>query len=241
LITTASEEIKDPARTIPRAILLTLLIATAVYVVASFVIVGVVPYTGVQDNYTPVAFVYGNMLGPAAFYFGLAGMAASNFAALNATFLSTARVAFALGRDRFFPKMLESVHSRLKTPIPALILTFVAVAVFASTGRVELVASLAGLAYLIGQTIVNSSVIALREKGLTVPGTFKSRFYPLVPILGVSVCVLFILNVGMESLWMGLWLAALGLLIYIGYSRRRNKAHLASDADVLLTGTDSKE
>ncbi|UCE11126.1 MAG: amino acid permease [Candidatus Thorarchaeota archaeon] len=230
LITTASEEIKDPARTIPRAILLTLLIATVVYVAATFVIVGVVPYSTVQDNFTPVAYVYGNMLGTAAFFFGLAGMAASNFAALNATFLSTARVAFALGRDRYFPRFLERVHTRSKTPIPALIVSFVAVAVFASTGRVELVASLSGLAYLVGQTIVNSSVIALREKGLTVPGTFKARFYPLGPILGAAVCLLFIANVGVESLWMGLWIAIIGLLIYLAYGRKRNKIHLANES-----------
>jgi len=228
LITTASEEIKEPAKNIPRAILLTLLIATGIYVAAAFVIVGVVPYLEVAglESPVPVAHIFSTMLGSGAFYFGLAGMAASNYAALNATFLSTARVAYALGRDRYLPKFLEGVSSRFKTPIPALFVSLVAVSVFALTGRVDLVASLAGLAYLVGQTIVNSSVIRLREHQLIVPGTFKARFYPAFPILGVAICLLFIVNQSLEALQMGFLLAVIGLVIFLAYGRSRNRRHL---------------
>ncbi len=224
LITTASEEIKEPAKNIPRAILLTLLIATAIYVTAAFVMVGVVPYNelGNLESPVPVAYVYGSMFGTGAFYFGLAGMAASNYAALNATFLSTARVTYALGRDRFLPGFLERVSPRFKTPLPALLVGFVAVSAFALTGRVDLVASLAGLAYLVGQVIVNSSVIVMRIRRLNVPGTFKARFYPAFPILGVAICLLFIVNQSIEALQMGFWLALIGLVIYLGYGRRRS-------------------
>ncbi|MFX0055888.1 MAG: APC family permease [Promethearchaeota archaeon] len=221
LITTASEEIKEPAKNIPRAILLTLLIATTIYVTAAFVMVGVVPYNDLAslESPVPVAHVYGSMFGTGAFYFGLAGMAASNYAALNATFLSTARVAYALGRDRFLPGFLERVSARFKTPIPALLVTFIAVSAFALTGRVDLVASLAGLAYLVGQAIVNSSVIVMRIRRLNVPGTFKARFFPLFPILGIAICLLFILYQSFEALSMGFWFGLIGLLIYIAYGR----------------------
>ncbi|MFX0107921.1 MAG: APC family permease [Candidatus Hodarchaeota archaeon] len=226
LITTASEEIKEPAKNIPRAIILTLLIATSIYVVASIVIVGVVPFAEVSDNLTPIAYVYGRILGSGAFVFGLAGMAASNYAALNATFLSTARVTYALGRDRYLPGFLESVHHKLKTPIPALIIALIAVSTFALTGRVDLVAALSGFAYLVGQAIVNSSVIVLRIRGLQVPGTFKAKFFPASPILGVVICLLFIFNQSTEALEMGFWLALFGLLIYFVYGRRSSRKHL---------------
>ncbi|MFW9800734.1 MAG: APC family permease, partial [Candidatus Thorarchaeota archaeon] len=227
-ITTASEEIKEPAKNIPRAILLTLLIATAIYVSAALVIVGASPYTEVAnlDSPVPIAHIYGTMLGTGAFYLGLAGMAASNYAALNATFLSTARVTYALGRDRYLPGFLEHVNPRFKTPLPALLVSLIAVSVFALTGRVDLVAALSGLAYLVGQAIVNSSVIRLREHGLNVPGTFKSPFYPAFPLIGVGVCLFFIVNQSFESLRLGFLLAVIGLVIYLGYGRSRNRAHL---------------
>ena len=227
LITTASEEIKEPARNIPRAILLTLGIATVVYVIAALVIVGVSSYTAVADSNTPIADVFGFMLGPGEVFLGLAGMAASNYAALNATFLATARVAFSMGRDGYFPKFLDRVNPKLKTPVPALILTFVLVSIFAFPGDVSLVASLAAFGYLLAQAIVNSSVIMLRRKGLSVPGTFKAPFFPLIPVLGVIVCLALIPSLASDTLVLGVYLILIGLIVYALYGRRGNRKHIA--------------
>ncbi|MHA1780722.1 MAG: APC family permease [Candidatus Thorarchaeota archaeon] len=226
LITTASEEIKEPARNIPRAIMLTLLIATIVYMAAALIIVGVVHFSNVAGSFTPIADVYGVMFGRGAFYFALAGMAASNYAALNATFLATARVAYSMSRDRYFPAILEGVNRRLKTPIPALIVTFIIVSVFAISGNVSLVASLSDFGYLIGLAIVNASVIMLREKGLSVPGTFKARFYPVIPILGVITCLLLVPTLHVSTLYLGGLLTIAGLVIYAIYSRPKTKRFL---------------
>ncbi len=226
LITTASEEIKEPAKNIPRAIMLTLFIATLIYMGAALVIVGVVPSgpgSAISESHTPISDVYGIMFGPWAFYLGLAGMAASNYAALNATFLASARVVYSMGRDRYLPSFLDRVNERTKTPIPALMFTLLAVSLFASTGNVNLVASLSDFGYLIGLAIVNASVIKLRRSGLSVPGTFKSRYYPLVPILGVTTCLLLVPFLQFEFLIIGVVLSIIGFIIYLGYSRSRNE------------------
>ncbi|TFG08120.1 amino acid permease [Candidatus Thorarchaeota archaeon] len=225
LITTASEEIKEPARNIPRAIMLTLLIATIVYMAAALVIVGVVPYTDAASSYTPISYVFGEMLGPMAFAVGLAGMAASNYAALNATFLATARVAYSMGRDRYFPAILSNVSERFKTPIPALLLTLVAVSLFAISGNVSLVAAIADFGYLIGLAIVNSSVIVLHQKGLSVPGTFKAKWFPAIPLLGVVTCLILVPFLHLESLYLGSILTVIGLLVYGGYARNKEHRH----------------
>ncbi|MDF1539607.1 MAG: APC family permease [Candidatus Thorarchaeota archaeon] len=226
LITTASEEIKDPARNIPRAIVLTLGIATAVYMAAALILVGATSYTNIADSNTPIADVYGLMLGPAAVYIGLAGMAASNYAALNATFLATARVAYSMGRDRYFPGILDRVHPKLKTPIPALIAALVLVSVFALPGDVSLVASLADFGYLIGLAIVNASVIVLHRKGLSVPGTFKAPYFPLIPILGFITCLVLVPSLHPETLVLGAILTLIGFVVYGLYGGRRNRTHM---------------
>ena len=231
LITTASEEIKEPARNIPRAIMLTLVIATIVYMAAALVIVGVVHYSNVADSFTPIADVFGVMFGDGAFYFALAGMAASNYAALNATFLATARVAYSMGRDKYFPSFLENVHERFKTPVLALILTFIIVSIFAISGNVSFVASVSDFGYLIGLSIVNASVIMLREKGLSVPGTFKARFYPAIPILGVISCLVLVPSLHVEALYLGGVLTLIGLFIYFAYSRPRTHGPKIKDMD----------
>ncbi|MFW9850270.1 MAG: APC family permease [Candidatus Thorarchaeota archaeon] len=226
LITTASEEIKEPAKNIPRAIVLTLGIATVVYMAASLILVGVTSYTTIADSNTPIADVYGIMLGAPALYIGLAGMAASNYAALNATFLATARVAYSMGRDRYFPIFLDRVHSKFRTPIPALVVTLILVSFFALPGDVSLVASLADFGYLIGLAIVNVSVIMLHRKGLSVPGTFRAPLFPLIPILGAITCILLVPSLHFETLVLGGLLSLFGLVVYGLYGGQRNRTYV---------------
>ncbi|MFW9834090.1 MAG: APC family permease [Candidatus Thorarchaeota archaeon] len=228
LITTASEEIKEPAWNIPRAIILTLLVATVIYMTTALVLVGVAPYTQIANSHTPISNIYEVMLGPGAFYFALAGMAASNYAALNATFLATARIAYSMSRDRYFPKIFESVSKKRKTPIPALILTLILVSLFASSGNVDFVAHLSDFGYLVGLSIVNYSVIVLRRKGLSVPGTFKSKFFPLSPIIGVITCLVLVPTLDVYALRLGSILSLVGLFVFVIYSWRRHQEYVES-------------
>ncbi len=228
LITTASEEIKEPAKNIPRAIMLTLFIATMIYMATSLVLVGVAPYTAIADSHTPISNVFEVMLGPGAFYIALAGMAASNYAALNATFMATARIAYSMGRDRYFPSIFEIVSKKRKTPIPALILTLILVSLFASSGNVDLIAHLSDFGYLVGLSIVNYSVIVLRRKGLSVPGTFKAKFFPAAPILGVITCLVLVPTLDQYALQLGGILTLVGLAVFVLYSWRKNRTFVDS-------------
>jgi amino acid transporter len=226
LVTSASEEIKEPAKNVPRAIFLTVAIGTGVYMAASLVIVGVVPFTVVAETFTPIADVFAAMLGPGALILGLAGMAASNYAALNATFLAGARIVYSMGRDRFLPKSFDRVSEKLKTPIPALILVLILVSLFAMTADVVLVAQLSVFGYLIAQAIVNFSVIILRRKGLSVPGTFKAPFFPAIPLVGFGICLLLIPSLDYFVLQLGGLLTLIGFFVFLIYGGRRNRAHV---------------
>jgi amino acid transporter len=226
LVTSASEEVKEPAKNVPRAIFLTVAIGTGVYMAASLVLVGVVPFTVVAETFTPIADVFAVMLGQGALILGLAGMAASNYAALNATFLAGARIVYSMGRDRFLPKSFDRVNDRLKTPIPALILVLTLVSLFALSADVVLVAQLAVFGYLIAQAIVNFSVIILRRKGLSVPGTFKAPLFPVLPLVGFGICLLLIPSLDYFVLQLGGLLTLIGLFVFLIYGRRRNLAHV---------------
>ncbi|MFW9793797.1 MAG: APC family permease [Candidatus Thorarchaeota archaeon] len=225
LVTSASEEIKEPAKNVPRAIFLTVAIGTGVYMAASLVIVGVVPFTQVAETFTPIADVFEAMI-PGALILGLAGMAASNYAALNATFLAGARIVYSMGRDRFLPKSFESVSKRLKTPIPALILVLILVSLFAMSADVVLVAQLSVFGYLTAQAIVNFSIIILRRKGLSVPGTFKAPLFPLLPVLGVSICLILMPSLDSLVLQLGATLTLIGFVVFLVYGWKRNQSHV---------------
>lgn len=226
VIASVSEEVKNPAKNVPRAIILTMIISTGVYMAASFVIVGVVPFSQVAETFTPIADVFVVMLGPAALSLGLAGMAASNYAALNATFLAAARVVYSMSRDRFLPKTFERVNERLKTPLPALMVVLVLVSLFALSGNVVFVAQLSVFGYLLAQTIVNFSVIILRRKGLSIPGTFKAPMFPLIPIGGMVVCFLLILSLDQFVLQIGGFITLIGFIVFLLYGWKRNRVYV---------------
>lgn len=225
LVTSVSEEIKDPAKNVPRAIFLTVAIGTGVYIAASLVIVGVVPFTQVAETFTPIADVFEVMI-PGGLIIGLAGMAASNYAALNATFLAGARIVYSMGRDRFLPKSFDSVNKKLKTPIPALILVLILVSLFALSADVVLVAQLSVFGYLIAQAIVNFSVIILRRKGLSVPGTFKTPLFPIFPIIGAGICLLLLPSLDSFVLQLGGTLTLIGFFVFLIYGWRHNRTHV---------------
>ncbi|MFW9786915.1 MAG: APC family permease [Candidatus Thorarchaeota archaeon] len=226
LVTAASEEIKNPAKNVPQAIFLTILIGTAVYMAASLVIVGVTHFTEVADTFTPIADVFSVMLGSGGLVIGMAGMAASNYAALNATFLAGARIVYSMGRDRFLPKSLNRISRKQKVPVAALILVFLLVSSFTLSADVLWVAQLSVFGYLIAQSIVNISVIVLRRKGLSVPGTFKTPMYPVVPLVGFVTCVILIPSLDFFVLQMGGLLSVIGLGIFLIYGKRRNKTYI---------------
>ncbi|MBD3407616.1 MAG: amino acid permease [Candidatus Lokiarchaeota archaeon] len=225
MVTTASEEIKEPHKNIPRAIMLTILIATIVYMLATFVIVGIAGYENVATSERPIADVFILFSGKFGYFLGLAGMAASNYAALNATFLASSRVAYSLGRDNYFPKALQKVHPTRKVPLQALLLSLIIASAVALTGSAEFAAYLADFGYLVGLTLVNASVMGLRRKNLSVQGVFKSPFFPAFPILAIVSHLILVPFLHIEVLILGVIGTIFGVIVYYGYSKGKKHTH----------------
>src|SRR5699024_2879014 len=117
-----------------------------------------------------------------------AGIIATIMASLSAfsvTLGASARVLFALGRDRHFPQIFARLHATYKTPHIALFVCAVLVVLLGASGIIRLLASASSFGYLIAIGIVNYSVIALHRKMPNLRRPFKIVLYPVVPILGI--------------------------------------------------------
>jgi APA family basic amino acid/polyamine antiporter len=73
---------------------------------------------------------------------------------------------------------------------------------------------------------VNFSVIILRRKGLSVPGTFKAPFFPAIPLVGFGICLLLIPSLDYFVLQLGGLLTLIGFFVFLIYGGRRNRAHV---------------
>jgi len=121
--TVPAEEVKDPERTIPRATIIGTLLATAVYILATVAIMGIVPNAELAKSASPFAdaatTIFGGWAGK-----GIALVAMiSAFGCLNGWILLQGRVPLAAAEDGLFPKQFAKVHGTRKTPVFGLVIS----------------------------------------------------------------------------------------------------------------------
>jgi len=225
LITVASEEIVDPGKTIPRAILITLGVATVLYVGVVWVMMGTVHHTELAETEVPFIYAAERVFGAWGLWAAITATIMASLSAFSITLGASARVLYALGRDGHFPAVFASLHRRFHTPHVALAVCATVVVVFSSTGVVKFVASLSDFGYLMGLGLVNYSVIALRNRMPNLRRPFKVGLYPVVPILGILSCWLFVPALELRSFLLGGGLTLAGMSVYAARPANREVLH----------------
>jgi amino acid transporter len=214
LITVAAEEIVDPAKNIPRAILITLLVGMVIYVLLLWVMMGVVNYTELANTSTPFIYVADLIFGDWGRWAGIIATIMASLSAFSVTLGASSRVLFALGRDGHFPEVFARLHTKFKTPHIALFVCAALVAVLGASGVVRVLASASSFGYLIAIGIVNYTVIALHRNMPNLRRPYKIILYPFIPILGIISCWFFVPMLDPQSLILGLGLTLVGIVLY---------------------------
>ncbi len=224
LITVASEEIIAPGKTIPRAILITLFVATAIYVLVVWVMMGAIPRSELAESDVPFILMAERIAGGWGTWVAIVATVMASLSAFSVTLGAGARVLYALGRDGHFPPYLARLHPRYQTPHVALLVCAAVVILFSSSGIVRFVASLSDFGYLMGLGVVNYAVIALQARMPNLRRPFRVALYPTVPILGLLSCWLFVPALELRSFFLGGGLTLIGGGIYL--TRPANRAEL---------------
>jgi len=230
LITVAAEEIVDPARNIPRAILITLGVGIAIYVIVLYVMMGVVNHTDLAETETPFIFVADVLFGGWGRMAGIIATIMASLSAFSVTLGASSRVLYALGRDGHFPEVFSRLHRRFKTPHIALFVCAGLVTVFGATGIVHVLASASSFGYLVAIGIVNYAVIALHRHMPNLRRPFRILLYPVTPVLGIISCWFFVPLLEAESLVLGTGLAAVGGTLYFVMPTNREQLQRIPEA-----------
>jgi nucleotide-binding universal stress UspA family protein len=148
----------------------------------------------------------------------------STMSALNATVFSSARVAFAMGRDRNFPTFFSKVHSKNFTPHWGILVSLIIIILMAVSLPIEDVASAADIMFLLLFLQVNIAMIRLRKKRPDLDRGFFVPFYPWLSILGIAMLLFLAIYMFNYSLiaWIFtiVWIA-LGFVVYKFYASGR--------------------
>ncbi len=215
LITVASEEIIDPGKNIPRAILITLFVGIAIYVFVVWVMMGSIHYTELAQSDVPFIFTAERLFGKWGLWAAITATIMASLSAFSVTLGASARVLFALGRDGHFPRFFTRLHPKYRTPYLSLIICAVMVVIFGSSGIVKFVASLSNFGYLMGLGIINYAVITLHNRMPNLRRPFKVALYPLVPILGMITTWMFVPALELRSFLLGGLMTVIGGGIYM--------------------------
>ncbi|MEM2119200.1 MAG: APC family permease [Candidatus Bathyarchaeia archaeon] len=213
-IAVAQAEIKNPGKTIPRAILISSVALIVIYTAIAFVIFKIVPVEDLVGKASPLAYVAERMMGPVgAGLVTVAGTIAA-LSSVNTSTMAHSRVAYALARDGYFPRSFFGLHKRFCTPCAAVICGSILTALFAATGVVNFVTYATDFGFIIGFIFVNLSLIKLRKTRPNLYRPFKVPFFPLTPLLGIATSLMLILFLDPGTVLVGLELFILGLVVY---------------------------
>lgn len=207
-----AEEVKDARRTVPRAILASLAIAGAIYMLISWLAVQVVPPSELAATKAPLLEVVrrGAPAVPDGLFTAIAIFAVANTALLN--FVMGSRLLYGMSRYRLMPRALARLHPRFHTPTVAILCILVLVVAMALLGEVVSLSGTTSTLLLLVFFTVNVSllVVKLRRKaspGFTVPA--------LVPILGSVLSLGLIAYMPSRSIHAAALIVAAGLAIVL--------------------------
>ena len=228
-ITTVAEELKNPGRNLPLAVVGSVVIVTAMYAVIMVVLMGVINWRQLspESTTTPVldvAEIAFGTVGIAGVGVGLltfAGLLATASSA-NASILASSRINFAMGRDKLISDKLNAIHPNFATPYRSIAVTGGLILLFIVVGDVKTLAKAGSVLHLIVYGLLNLALIVMREADTPeYQPEFEVPLYPFVPVLGAVTS--FGLIAFMKPVEIGLSLVFVGggLVWYLAYARKQ--------------------
>ncbi|MFC9247602.1 amino acid permease [Streptomyces sp. NPDC057136] len=221
---TAGEEAKNPKRDLPRAIMLSLVIVTVLYVLVAAVAVGAWDWKKFAGSEATLAAIMNDVTGQSFWGTLLAGGAVISIASVVLTVLyGQTRILFAMSRDGLVPKVFGKVHPKSGTPRVNTVIVSLFCGVLAAAIPLGKLVSATSIGTLFAFALVNIAVVVLRHNRPDMDRTFKVPFGPLFPALGFIFCGYSMYTLDLDT-WtvFGAWMAV-GLVFYLVYGMRRSR------------------
>lgn len=220
-------EVKHPERNLPLALIASMFIIIALYVIVNvsyFYVMSPTDVASVSATGSVAAASIGRVLGPVAVTLMAGVMLLSSWGSLQTSILGTARIPYAMARDGAFFQSLARVSKNTRVPIIALIVQGIWAGVLAISGKFDQLTDLAIFAFWLFYGMVTASVFIFRRREPNVERPYRTWGYPVVPAVFVLVTIYLIVftiyNAPVPS-FIGLFIIAAGLPVYLYFSRKK--------------------
>ena len=231
-LATSAEDAKDVDKNIPRAIILCLVISTALYILVSLVMTGVLSYKdlNVSEAMSYVLLAKGHKYVAEIVSLGaVLGIMAVVFAFIYAG----SNIMKSMSRSAFLPQGLAKVNDKTQSPNRAIWLVGLLAAVLAGEFDLHYLALIANIGSLVVFALISLIVIILRYRYPELKRPFKVPFGNVIPVLSVLICIVLLVSISLNA-WLTylLWLVV-GLGVYFCYSlRHANEFNFQDESDI---------
>lgn len=221
-ISTIAEEVKQPGRTLPRAIIGSVLIATVLYVMLIFVSTGLMPPGEIDPQRGLLVEAADLTFGPVGEAIMLVAALLATLSSANAATMASSRISYGMGRDLVLPGWFGSAHPEHKTPSNAILFTGGLAILLAMTGRAETLAEISSALFMVSYALLSISALVMRRvKPRWYQPAFRAPLFPLLPVMTVVLCLGVILTMDAFSQIAGLGLVTLSMVWYLIWVRKK--------------------
>lgn len=232
-LNTVTEEMKEPRRNLPLALIIAIGGVTVLYALFNFAIMRVLPYDTIVSKIQAKEVYLGTevatrVLGPAGAAIVSAGMIISMFGSLNGFMLAGPRVAYAMSAEGHFFKIFSYLHPRFRVPSNAIILQCVISIVLIMSNDLNSLTSMVVVSSMLFKMLVILAVPRLRKKYPDIARPYRVPLYPISVVITSIIFLALLVNSWMSSSLLGIigfCVPAAGAVIYFIFDRNiKNRA-----------------
>jgi len=222
-IVNIGEEVKNPKKTLPRAIIISTVVSTIIYILVALSSVSIMNWKDVASSNAPLAQIASSQLGNSGFLLMslIALFAISNTALMF--LLVASRMIYGMSNDGSLPKVFSKVHSKTRTPYLALLTATILSIFFVLLGNIVITASLVDFVVFLIFIFVNLSLIILRYKMPDVERKFKVPLnigkFPLIPFFGLIFSFFMLFHFDFSIFLVIVGATLVGYVVYSLYSK----------------------
>ncbi len=219
-VSTAGEEVHNPRRNLPLAILIALAVVTSIYVLVAIVAVAAQPVADFEGQDAGLSAILEAVTGntwPATVI--AAGAVISIFSVTLVVIYGQTRILFAMARDGMIPPFFHRLNPRTLTPVPATIVVATLISILGGLLPIEFLAEMTSIGTLVAFLIVSIGVMVLRRTQPDLPRGFRVPLYPFVPIASIAGCIWIIQDLRAVTIYVFFGWSAVALVWYFFYGR----------------------
>lgn len=229
-VSTQAGEAINPKKDVPFAIIVSLLVCTALYIMVSLVLTGMMNY----KDFDPLGQYPEAIKAPVAYAFDIAGQAWAGYiitiaatvgliSVLMVMIMGQSRIFLGMSKDGLIPPVFSRIHALSGTPKRNLIILGTFISIVAAFTPINKLADMTSFGTLFAFTMVCIAVWILRVKQPHLERTFKVPALPVIATLGIIINIYLMINLSVDAQLLSLSWLVVGFLVYYAYGKRNSK------------------